>query len=117
MKQLYIKSDEFYFLKEPIFLISTKIIKKGCNKLMIAQLESPINIWFNDRIHRYSRVLLKPRYYFQNFNKLHARPITVNIASFDKQNINDFKLSKLEIIGFGDLYSNSNEDLINNFHE
>lgn len=93
--KLYIQSLEDDFLKVPIYLNPLKISKK----YIIADLEEPINIWKEQKLYSYSRVLLKPRFFFQSFNKINKKKkLTVNVASFDNCNIDDFEFSSLELI-------------------
>ena len=105
-KNYFIISNEYDFLKQPIALKSIKIKKKGFGKIMIADLETPINIWNNQKLSSYSKVLLKPRYLFQSFKRLKSKEkLTVNIASFDGHNIDNFRLSDLKIIGIAEMYN------------
>lgn len=105
-RNLYIKSTEYDFLKTPIYLTSFKLIKKRFKKYIIADLEVPINIWYNSKLFSYSKVLIKTRYFFESFETLkRKKSITVYIASFDGKDINNFNLSELKVIAFGELYS------------
>lgn len=97
-RKLYLQSDEFDFLKNPITIRSYKIKKNYLRKQMIAELEVPINIWFKEKLYSYSTVILKPRYLFESFSVLGRKSLTVNVAGFNLQS------SKLDIIGYGELY-------------
>lgn len=71
---------------------------------MRAELERPINIWFNDKLLIYQTVLLKPRYWMDSLKKVYTKAIVVNIAAFDNQDLQNFDPKNLEVIGFADLY-------------
>jgi hypothetical protein len=103
-KKLYIRSSEFDFMSEPIPIKSFTIIRKGMRRYMRAELERPINIWFNNKLSIYRTVLLKPRYWMDSFNTMYRKPIVVNIAGFDNHDLQNFNPKDLEVIGFADLY-------------
>lgn len=93
MKQLYITSNEYDFLKTPHKIGSYKLMKINNKTCLYCKMDDAITVWSNDRLYVYSEVILVTRIWFTNRRliKLDKFPIEVHIIDFKSIDKNSFK--------------------------